>query len=142
DVVVNFIGANLPHCAQGDREYHCSTLLTFFKSWQTGKELKSSIENWNNAFSNHLFTARQLDLMKNFNIQFECLVARGDYHAQLQKNTSVLPTWEEADFTFLEDSTSDNPYAHSPENDQDVISLHLLQLGKGEIKRQQETMTM
>ncbi|KAF8234061.1 hypothetical protein L208DRAFT_1213495, partial [Tricholoma matsutake] len=139
NIVVNFIGANLPHCDQGDRDYYCSTMLTLFKPWQTGKELKYSIENWNDAFSKHLFTARQLELMKNFNIQFECLDARDDYWAQLKKNASVL---EEADFTFLEDCTSDNLYAHHSENDQDDIPLHLLQLGKREIKRQWEAMTM
>jgi hypothetical protein len=53
-----------------------------------------------------------------------------------------LSTWEEADSTFLEDCTSDNLYAHYPEDDQDDIPLHLLQLGKGEIRRQRETMTM
>ncbi|KAF8234707.1 hypothetical protein L208DRAFT_1260384 [Tricholoma matsutake] len=68
NIVVNFIGANLPHCDQGDREYYCSTMLTLFKPWQTGKELKFSIESWNDAFSNYLFTERQLELMKNFNI--------------------------------------------------------------------------
>ncbi|KAF8237960.1 hypothetical protein L208DRAFT_1244646, partial [Tricholoma matsutake] len=62
NVVANFIGANLPCCDQGDREYYCSTMLTLFKPWQTGKELGFDSENWDNAFSNHLFTARQLEL--------------------------------------------------------------------------------
>src|ERR1700678_3394978 len=29
-----FIGANLPRCDQGDREYYCCTMLTLFKPWR------------------------------------------------------------------------------------------------------------
>ena len=80
--------------------------------------------------------------MKNFNIRFECLDARDDYWAQLKKKASILSTWEEADLTFLEDCTSDNLYAHHSENDEDDIPLHLLHIGKRELKWQREAMTM
>ena len=41
--VPNFIGPPLPQRDQGDREYYCSTMLTFFKPWCTGNDLKASI---------------------------------------------------------------------------------------------------
>ena len=31
--IPNFIGATLPCCDQGDRNYYCSTMLTLFKPW-------------------------------------------------------------------------------------------------------------
>ena len=41
-VVPNFIGGTLPRCDQGDRDYYCSTMLTLFKPWRTGYDLKSA----------------------------------------------------------------------------------------------------
>ena len=39
--VPNFLGGTLPRCDQGDREYYCLTMLTLFKPWRSGKDLKS-----------------------------------------------------------------------------------------------------
>jgi ribosomal protein S18 acetylase RimI-like enzyme len=95
NIVVNFIGGNLLWCDQGDREYYCSAMLALFKPWWTGKELKSTTENWDTAFANHNYNTDQLSLIKNANIRYECLDAKDDYHAQMQKNAGVLPVWEE-----------------------------------------------
>ena len=38
--VPNFVGGAMLRSDRGDIEYHCSTMLTLFKSWQTGKDLK------------------------------------------------------------------------------------------------------
>jgi hypothetical protein len=86
----------LPRCDQGDREYYCSTMLTLFKPWCTGEDLKSDTVNWNTVFNDYKFTNRQLELIKNFNIKYECLDARDDYRTQLKKQAEILSTWEES----------------------------------------------
>ena len=54
--VPNFIGAAIPWCDQGDHEYYCSTMLTLFKPWRTGLNLKTDDETWNDAFTSHEFS--------------------------------------------------------------------------------------
>ena len=91
--VPNFIGANLPRCDQGDREYYCCTMLTLFKPWRRGFDLKNSVQaTWDDIFNNHKFGTQQVQLMRIFNICYECLDAYDDYCAQLKKgiNKSLL----------------------------------------------------
>ena len=76
--VPNFVGGAIPRSDCGDREYYCSTMLTFFKLWCTGKDLKLDDQNWDDAFKMHRFNTRQLDIMKYFNVRYECLDARDD----------------------------------------------------------------
>ena len=85
-VVPNFIGGTLPRRDQGDQEYYCSTMLTLFKPWRTGHDLKSADETWEHAFDNYNFSERQMNLMNNFNLRYECLDARDDYSAQMKDN--------------------------------------------------------
>ena len=67
--VPNFAGANLPRCDQGDREYYCCTMLTIFKPWRKGHDLKIQIaESWDNTFHKHEFNEEEQNLMKNFNV--------------------------------------------------------------------------
>ena len=33
--------------------------------------------------------------MKNMNIRYECLDARDDFHAQMRKGATALPSWAE-----------------------------------------------
>jgi len=39
-LIPNFVGGSLPRCDKGDREYYCTTMLTLFKPWRHGKDLK------------------------------------------------------------------------------------------------------
>src|ERR1700683_334755 len=64
---------------QGDREYYCHTMLTLFKPWRTGKDLKYEIQTWDESFLKYEFSKRQLEIMKYFNVRYECLDARDDY---------------------------------------------------------------
>ena len=88
NVVVNFIGRNLPRCDQGDREFYCLTMLTIFKPWTSGSDLKRENETWDEAFNNHEFTAREEQIMRNFNIKYECLDAKDDFHTQMKAGTT------------------------------------------------------
>jgi hypothetical protein len=94
--VPNFIGGAIPRSDQGDREYYCSTMLTFFKPWRTGKDLKLEDQNWDDAFKTHVFNTRQLEKMKYFNVWYECLDARDDYAAQMRKgeNVGIFSNWD------------------------------------------------
>ncbi|KAF8874503.1 hypothetical protein CPB84DRAFT_1690107, partial [Gymnopilus junonius] len=82
--VPNFLGGNLPRRDQGDREYYCCTMLTLFKPWRQPSELKTA-GSWDQCFSEHKFSKRDVQLMDNFNVRYECLDARDDFRAQLKK---------------------------------------------------------
>jgi hypothetical protein len=111
-LVPNFLGGPLPRCDQGDREFYCLTMLTLFKPWRTGKDLKSTNNTWDETFNQHKFTARQEQLMKNFNLRYECLDARDDYSAKLKDKkleSGIFPSWASSEVlkdldhnTFLE----------------------------------------
>ena len=45
-IIPNFVGGSLPHCDQGDHEYYFCTMLTLFRPWCTGKELKIEKQAW------------------------------------------------------------------------------------------------
>ena len=85
-VVPNFTPNTLPRSDRGDREYYCCTMLTFFKPWRSGKDLKGDMETWDKSFSQCEFSKRQLDIMKFFNVRYECLDARDDYSAKRDKS--------------------------------------------------------
>jgi len=75
-------------------------MLTLFKPWRHGKNLKEDDQSWDEAFTDYKFTPRQIELMKFFNIRYECNDARDDYSKLLkQKNASdgVFPHWFRAD---------------------------------------------
>ena len=75
--VPNFIGGSLPRKDAGSREEYCMTMLTLFKPWRTGKDLRPNLETtWSDVFNQHQFTDRQLEIMKFFHIRYECNDAR------------------------------------------------------------------
>jgi hypothetical protein len=53
NVVPNFVGGSLPRRDRGDREYYCTTMLTMFKPWRSGNDLKDEVESWDEAFTDH-----------------------------------------------------------------------------------------
>jgi hypothetical protein len=80
--IPDFIGGALPRPDRGDREYYCCTMLTLFKPWRSGKELKLVDQSWGEAFDSFVFNERQMELMKFFTIRYDCLDARDDFSAQ------------------------------------------------------------
>ncbi|KAJ2914233.1 hypothetical protein MD484_g6191, partial [Candolleomyces efflorescens] len=82
--VPTFLGPSLPRRDAEDREFYCATMMTFFVPWRTGLDLKTSEEDWVNAFDNHDFSGRYLKIMENMHIRYECYDARDDFHAQLK----------------------------------------------------------
>jgi hypothetical protein len=75
-------------------------MLTLFKPWRHGKDLKRDDQSWDETFTDYKFTLRQAELMKFFNIRYECNNARDDYSKILrQKNVTdgVFPHWFSSD---------------------------------------------
>src|ERR1700688_4597783 len=74
--VPNFVGGALPRSDQ--------------------KDLKLEGQNWDDAFKSYKFNTRQLEIMKYFNVRYECLDARDDYAAQMKKgdNIGIFSNWD------------------------------------------------
>ena len=94
--VPNFIGGSLPRCDRGDREYYCCTMMTLFKPWRTGKDLKAEDQTWDESFTNHSFDNRSHEIIKYFNVRYECLDARDDFSAKQERgdNGSIIFQWK------------------------------------------------
>src|SRR6266487_2495441 len=101
NVVPNFIGGSLPRRDHGDREYYCVTMLTLFKPWRNGKDLKTENYSWDETFMDHTFTEHQQHLMDNFNIRYECNDARDDFSSKLKTGATsgFFPNWLSAGIT-------------------------------------------
>ena len=85
-LVPNFIGGSLPRKDSGSREQYCMTMLTLFKPWRSGKDLRSSTDVlWDQEFSKYSFSDRDKNVMKNFHIRYECNDARDDFSAQRKR---------------------------------------------------------
>ena len=81
------------------------TMLTLFKPWRTGKDLKAEDSTWNDTFLEHGFTERQSELMKYFHIRYECNDARDDFSAQrkrLEKGQKVLDRYTQEDLDEMD----------------------------------------
>jgi hypothetical protein len=78
-------------------------MLALFKPWRSGLDLRCKYISWDEAFLSHSFSARQLEVMKNMNIRYECLDARDDFHAQMKKGSKVMPSWAEMDSGAFDD---------------------------------------
>src|SRR6267154_6312720 len=89
-VIPNFLPNALPRSDRGDREYYCCTMLTLFKPWRNGKDLKENDDSWDKSFVAHEFTKRQMEIMKYFDVHYECLDARDDHYAQRAKGDNVI----------------------------------------------------
>ncbi|KAF8229949.1 hypothetical protein L208DRAFT_1036075, partial [Tricholoma matsutake] len=83
--VPNFVGATLPCFDQGNHEFYCCTMLTFFKHWRSGLDLKGRNESWDDTFAVYPFSPRQLEVMKYMNIWYKCIDAQDDFHAQMKR---------------------------------------------------------
>ena len=87
--ILNFIGGPLPRCDQGDFEYYCCTMLTLFKPWRNSQDLKNVHESWAEAFALYEFNPEDRKIINNFNLRYECLDERDDYHAILKRQSNV-----------------------------------------------------
>ncbi|KAK0224910.1 hypothetical protein EDD85DRAFT_728027, partial [Armillaria nabsnona] len=88
EAVPNFAGGMLLRKDVGDREYYCLTItcmLTLFRPWRRGKDLKIENISWDRSFINFKLLPWQDKIISNFNLRYECMDARDDYNAQLKQ---------------------------------------------------------
>ncbi|THU83191.1 hypothetical protein K435DRAFT_689997, partial [Dendrothele bispora CBS 962.96] len=85
-IIPNFKGGSLPRKDCGDEEYYFCTMLSLFKPWRSGIDLKPFSMTWTEAFTCFEFRETQKKLIRNFNLRYECYDARDNYHAQLKKS--------------------------------------------------------
>ncbi|KAJ7301292.1 hypothetical protein DFH08DRAFT_724415, partial [Mycena albidolilacea] len=90
-MVPNFTGGALPRMDQGDREYYCCTMLTLFKPWRDPLELKTASDSWHETFSEFDFSNKASQMMRHFNIRYECNDARDDYSAMDKGKRRAMP---------------------------------------------------
>ena len=86
-------------------------MLTLFKPWRDGKDLKKKDQTWDEAFTEYKFITCQSELMKFFNIHYECNDARDDYSKLLkQKNETggVFCHWFNSDDNVHFDNDDDD----------------------------------
>ncbi|KAJ7152410.1 hypothetical protein C8R46DRAFT_913244, partial [Mycena filopes] len=85
DYIPNFIGGSIPRSDKGDRAAYCMTMLTLFQPWRAPLDLKSADATWDQAFRAYNFSERQLELIRNFDVRYECNDARDDHFALMRK---------------------------------------------------------
>ena len=90
-VVPCLMGGSLPRSDRGDRSYFCATMLTLFKPWRSGRDLRTESIDWECAFQSHQFSEQQLKFMKNMEVKYECLDARDDFSASLRSGSVAAP---------------------------------------------------
>ena len=56
--------------------------------WRSGLDLKTKTKPWDETFNEHEFTKREKQLMRNFNIKYECYDARDYFWAQMKKGAT------------------------------------------------------
>lgn len=71
----------MPRSDKGDRSAYCMTILTLLKPWRSPEDLKDELSTWDQTFKEHDFTERQKELIKIFDVRYECNDARDDHFA-------------------------------------------------------------
>ena len=102
-------------------------MLTLFKPWRSGLDLKSHEQTWDDAFQAHVFSAHENQIITNFNIRYECLDAHDDYHALLKAGKTQPPIdfWDPNDNSENDDSHSNT--VHSEEEHQIMLNERHIQ---------------
>ena len=82
-------------------------MLTFFKPWQTSLDLKTPEQSWDEAFVNYDFSISDKDIMNNFNLRYECLDLRDNFHREMNRKSKQAA---EAKHEISDDGYSSEDY--------------------------------
>jgi hypothetical protein len=91
-------------------------MLTLFKPWRSGNDLKRVEHTWDESFSSYKFNERSQEVMNNLQLRYECLDSRDDFHASRNSNTQTTLSHtfmdhkddiEYGDLDILADPTND-----------------------------------
>ena len=125
--VPNLIGGPLPRKDAGSREEYCMTMLTLFKPWRSGNDLRPHSDAlWNDVFEAHPFTERQQQLMKFFHIKYECNDARDDFSAKRKQvengvNAPFYMSNKDIDELDVQGVIYDN-ISHQENREEDIVN--------------------
>ncbi|KAI0056168.1 hypothetical protein BV25DRAFT_1762834, partial [Artomyces pyxidatus] len=103
-----FVGGLLPRRDQGNFEDYCMTMLTLFKPWRSGTDLKQPHQTWEDTFNEYDFTYRQRELMDFFQIRYECNDARDDFAAQRKADKKAMDKMNPIFGQFADDLDAQN----------------------------------
>jgi hypothetical protein len=86
--------------------------------------LKTESQTWNDAFHTFNFSENQNKLIENFNLRYECIYARDDHSAKLQKSSEngIFTSWanqetlDELDASLADYDNDRNEYSDFNEN--------------------------
>ncbi|KAJ7865900.1 hypothetical protein B0H14DRAFT_2195068, partial [Mycena olivaceomarginata] len=93
-------------------------LCNLFKPWRSPANLKDEVSTWDQAFKEYDFTKRQNQLMKNFNVRYECNDARDDHYTAMKKTLVEADSGKErstghpilGDFDDMKDDLDNSDY--------------------------------
>jgi hypothetical protein len=119
-------------------------MLTLFKPWRSGLDLKIANQSWDDAYTLTDFSQHQNSLMDNFNLRYECMDARNDFHTQLKKGEAILPSWGEySDFNDNGEPQMGNDPEHENNNTEYCdMDLQTTAVGRRELKRRRDMAIM
>jgi hypothetical protein len=132
--ILNFIGGPLPRCDQGDFEYYCCTMLTLFKPWRNSRDLKGAHELWAEAFASYQVKAEDRKIINNFNLRYECLDERDDYHAILKRQSALRE--KKMSSLFQDQYNNDDEFGINPNFEENYGDQNIF--GPNAIKRAQQ----
>jgi Helitron helicase-like domain at N-terminus/PIF1-like helicase len=132
-VVPNFLGGTLPRADEGDREFYCATMLTIFKPWRNAAHLKAIDQTWDDAFCGYIFPEKESELINNLNLRYECLDARDDFHAEMNKKVNVVRKMRE-----FEDEGSDSSDSGEDDYARELDIFGLETVGKANRSRREQ----
>src|SRR5271163_4110814 len=97
-------------------------MLSLFKPWRSGYDLKTQGQTWDDAFRQHKFSENKKKYMRNFNLKYECNDAHDDYSARLKndKKESFIGSWATDETLKSLDASGNDQY----EDDQDIEAAY------------------
>ncbi|KNZ75885.1 hypothetical protein J132_00898 [Termitomyces sp. J132] len=77
-------------------------MLTLFKLWHSGTDLRSKDTTWDTAFSEYGFSHAQCTLMSNMNIKYKCMDAHDDFYAQMKSDGMAFLEFDTKDISDIQ----------------------------------------
>ena len=134
--VLNFIGGPLPQSDQGDFEYYRCTMLTLFKPWRNSDDIKHTHESWSEVFLSYEFETKDRKMTNNFNLRYECLEERDNYHTILERQSKLKDKETSSLFQDQYDNNDFGPHTNLEEDygDQSFLGPNVIKKAQQKIE--------
>jgi hypothetical protein len=64
-------------------------MMTLFKPWRNGKQLKADTQSWDDVYNSHDFSLCEQEILKFFHIRYECADSRDNFRTQRKANDGM-----------------------------------------------------